>query len=227
MIVAVGARFGALTVERGLGEGRVLCRCDCGRIAGRALGDLDDLSSCRVCATDPDRRRRRYNRRARNRRRVRRNADPTFRESERQWARDYRARKREGEAVRPHTINVERLSRRDIEKGRLLFPESVDRPTTRGECEHALRPCPFVSCRHHLYLDVNPDNGSIKINWPGVELEDMPATCALDVADEGGTTLEDVAIALNLTRERARQVVDRITARLAHHFGPWAPEGTS
>jgi len=34
----------------------------------------------------------------------------------------------------------------------------------------------------------------------------MPATCALDVADRGGITLEEVGEILNLTRERIRQV---------------------
>lgn len=31
-------------------------------------------------------------------------------------------------------------------------------------------------------------------------------TCALDVADRGGTTLEDLGALLNMTRERVRQI---------------------
>lgn len=44
-------------------------------------------------------------------------------------------------------------------------------PATRGECLsfRAGNPCPFVSCRHHLYLDVNPESGAIKVNFPGLE----------------------------------------------------------
>jgi DNA-directed RNA polymerase sigma subunit (sigma70/sigma32) len=34
----------------------------------------------------------------------------------------------------------------------------------------------------------------------------MQETCALDVADRGGITLEEVGEILNLTRERIRQV---------------------
>ena len=34
----------------------------------------------------------------------------------------------------------------------------------------------------------------------------MEETCALDVADRGGITLEEVGEILNLTRERIRQV---------------------
>ena len=68
------------------------------------------------------------------------------------------------------------------------------------------RPCPFVSCSHHLYLDVNPASGAIKLNFPHLEVWEMKETCALDVADRGGITLEEVGDILNLTRERIRQV---------------------
>lgn len=38
----------------------------------------------------------------------------------------------------------------------------LERPTTRGECPIA-RPCPWVSCKHHLLLRVDK-TGAIKIN---------------------------------------------------------------
>lgn len=44
------------------------------------------------------------------------------------------------------------------------------------------------------------------MNFPDLEVWEMTETCALDVADRGGITLEDVGILLNLTRERIRQV---------------------
>src|SRR5689334_3476886 len=40
------------------------------------------------------------------------------------------------------------------------------RPRSRAECAQGPRPCMFVSCKHHLYLDVNPATGSIKLNFP-------------------------------------------------------------
>src|SRR5262249_30552820 len=80
------------------------------------------------------------------------------------------------------------------------------RPSTREECACAERPCPFVSCKYHLYLDVNPQTGSIKVNFPHLEIWEMPETCALDIADRGGTTLEEVGDIVNFTRERIRQV---------------------
>ena len=113
-------------------------------------------------------------------------------------------RKRE---KRAHTICVKRLSKAELALGRLLYPDvPVDRPRTRADCSHGPRPCPFVSCTHHLYLDVLAKTGAIKLNFPDVEVWDMKETCALDVADRGGATLEDVGEIMNLTRERIRQV---------------------
>ena len=80
------------------------------------------------------------------------------------------------------------------------------RPHTRGDCVDADRPCPWVSCRHHLYLDINPHTGTIKLNHPNLEPWELVETCALDVADQGGVTLEVVAGYMKLTRERIRQI---------------------
>ena len=83
------------------------------------------------------------------------------------------------------------------------------RPRTRADCAQAARPCMFISCKHHLYLDVNPSTGSIKLNFPDREVWELDETCALDVADRGGITLEEVGTIMNLTRERIRQVETR------------------
>jgi hypothetical protein len=112
--------------------------------------------------------------------------------------------------VRARTVSIKRLSKRAIEHGKLLYPAmpgvDYDRPKTRADCEDGCRPCPFVSCKYHLALDVNPKTGSIKLNFPDLEVEDMPETCVLDIADKGGLTLEETGDVLNLTRERIRQV---------------------
>jgi hypothetical protein len=83
------------------------------------------------------------------------------------------------------------------------------RPRSRADCANGPRPCMFISCKHHLYLDVNPATGSIKLNFPDKEVWEMNDTCALDVADRGGITLEEVGSIMNLTRERIRQVETR------------------
>jgi len=85
----------------------------------------------------------------------------------------------------------------------------ANRPHARAQCATGPRPCMFISCKHHLYLDVNPGTGSIKLNFPDKEVWEMGETCALDVADRGGITLEEVGAIMNLTRERIRQVETR------------------
>jgi len=99
-----------------------------------------------------------------------------------------------------------RERRRMVAQG--LLPEILDyeRPETREQCRSDKRPCLYVSCRYHLYLDVNPVTGSIKINFPDKEVWQLAETCALDVAERGGITLEEVGDIMNLTRERIRQV---------------------
>jgi len=84
----------------------------------------------------------------------------------------------------------------------------VERPQTREECRGTARPCLWISCKHNLYLDVSPETGSLKFNFPDLEPGDMPAdqSCSLDIAERGALTLESVALALNITRERARQL---------------------
>jgi hypothetical protein len=52
-------------------------------------------------------------------------------------------------------------------------------------------------------LDVS-DTGKLKARHD--DIEQMPETCSLDVADRGGETLEEIARMLGLTRERIRQI---------------------
>jgi hypothetical protein len=121
-------------------------------------------------------------------------------------------RKRE---IRARTISVKRMTKRELEIGRLLYPEhDYEKPQTRSECLDGIRPCPYVSCKHHLYLDVSARTGAIKLNFPDLEVWDMTETCALDIADRGGTTLEEVGAIMNLTRERIRQVEVKALAKL-------------
>lgn len=124
-----------------------------------------------------------------------------------------RARNSRPRAVRAQTTSVKRMTKRELAVGRALFPTEehldVQRPRTRDECKEGFRPCPFVSCANHLYLDVSARTGAIKVNFPDVgadELELLPESCALDVADRHGSTLEEVGAAMNLTRERVRQI---------------------
>ena len=66
--------------------------------------------------------------------------------------------------VRARTISIKRLSKRELERGRQAFPESeYQSPVFRAQClqgDNADRPCAFVSCKYHLYLDVSERTGA-------------------------------------------------------------------
>ncbi|HEU0034714.1 MAG TPA: sigma factor-like helix-turn-helix DNA-binding protein [Kofleriaceae bacterium] len=118
---------------------------------------------------------------------------------------------------RSKTIAMRRITVAQRQIFAELYPvDEIDepRPQTRAECRGQARPCPWVSCKHHLYLDVNPMTGSIKINFPDLEPWELPHTCALDVAEAGALTLEQVGEITNLTRERIRQVEARGLVKL-------------
>jgi hypothetical protein len=120
--------------------------------------------------------------------------------SRKEMARDLRRRRLGGEM--------------EPEEAELLKSIEGMRPRKRAECVNGPRPCLFVSCKHNLYLDVNPETGSIKLNFPDKEIWELEHTCALDVAEKGGITLEEVGAIMNLTRERIRQVETRGLAKL-------------
>ena len=94
----------------------------------------------------------------------------------------------------------------DPELQALMTELDATRPKVRGDCAEGERPCPYVSCKYNLYVDVNPRTGSVKMNFPDKELWELAETCALDVADKQGITLEEVGVIMNLTRERVRQL---------------------
>jgi hypothetical protein len=75
-------------------------------------------------------------------------------------------------------------------------------PATRAGCVDGPRPCLATGCRHHLAPEVRSGTRR-KVSLP---LAAMVETCALDVADRGGETLEEVGRILNVTRERIRQI---------------------
>lgn len=136
-------------------------------------------------------------------------------------------RKRE---VRARTVSVKRMTKRELELGALLYPERTAalRPRTRGECSEFGRPCPFVSCTHHLYIDVSRHTGAIKLNFPDLEPGEIEHSCSLDVADLGGTVLEDVGAIMNITRERVRQIEVKALAkrkRASRHLEEYANPG--
>lgn len=112
--------------------------------------------------------------------------------------------------TRATTVPVKRLTRAMLAEGAKglevdLAEIDLLRPKTRADCIDGPRPCPWVGCRYHLALDVNPETGSIKFVRPDREPWEVEHSCALDLADEAHT-LEQVGAYLNVTRERLRQI---------------------
>jgi hypothetical protein len=104
------------------------------------------------------------------------------------------------------------ITKGTIAIGRLLYPEQVERPRTRADCDNAPRPCPYVACRHHLGIEIGP-GGSIQHTHGDLEAWDLPWSCSLDLAEAEGLTLDQVAQAIGVTRERVRQIEVRALAK--------------
>lgn len=66
---------------------------------------------------------------------------------------------------RKKTVPLKRLTRRELAAGWIAAGGDApyERPRTRGECRDGFRPCPFVACKYHLYLDINPETGSTSL----------------------------------------------------------------
>lgn len=107
------------------------------------------------------------------------------------------------------------------------------RPSKRSECINGPRPCPWVGCKYHLYVDVHPTSG--RLIWvhseefeghkrtPDIDsifalvdqtFDEGHPTCALDLAEQGGMTLEDIGSTMHLTRERIRQIEAKALEKL-------------
>lgn len=117
---------------------------------------------------------------------------------------------------RPHpkaaSLGVGKLTREEREeKARIdadpeLLALLAARPRERLECADGPRPCPYASCRLHLAIDVT-DRGAVKRNFPHLEIWQMTETCALDVAERGGVTLEEVGDMTNVSMQAASQTL--------------------
>lgn len=98
----------------------------------------------------------------------------------------------------------------------------AERPRTRADCANGSRPCPWVSCRHHLLLDIGRDGRLLRArDFDEIDarsiadaLEEMPETCALDVADRGPRSAADVAELLGLKHDAVDEVVRRCGEQL-------------
>lgn len=95
--------------------------------------------------------------------------------------------------------------------------EAVERvrPRTRADCEGVPRPCPFVSCRWNLYLDVD-EGGRIVIPDAETPLEERRYSCALDVIEDNpdGVELTELAGITGFTREQLARIEEHGRVRI-------------
>ena len=132
-----------------------------------------------------------------------------------------RRRRRTPEILRPTIVsrkghNMDSMLPHMLDGDDEEIPSDVKRPKTRGDCVAGPRPCPWVGCRHSLYLDVT-ESGSIRLTFPDLEVDELHESCALDVAERGGLTLDEVGILTNLSRERIRQLEKPALAKVRAH----------
>jgi hypothetical protein len=103
----------------------------------------------------------------------------------------------------------------------LELPESWEMragvPKTRTECRGAPRPCPYVSCRHHLWLRLQEEQpGNPQRGRQGATTL-RPSTmdsCSLDVAERGRATYEEIGAMLGVHRTRVQQIEAAAVAKL-------------
>jgi len=110
-------------------------------------------------------------------------------------------------AVRPVVVPMKKQHQRRVREENAQEELDHWRPATRADCLRLPRPCPYVGCRYHLFLDVHPRTGSIKLNRGDQEVWECDDLCLLDLIDEYKTlTLDQIGHLMNITRERVRQL---------------------
>lgn len=127
-----------------------------------------------------------------------------------QRARAARRRKK----FRAVTVAVRDVTQTDRQRARRRMKAlRLRRPRVRRSCLpggwNSARPCPFVGCRHHLYLDINPDNGSITVRFPNLYPWELEESCSLDVAERGGMGIPPLAPLLAVSRQGVHVQVRR------------------
>jgi hypothetical protein len=87
---------------------------------------------------------------------------------------------------------------------------------TGGACRKLPGPCPHTACRFNLTFERRDNRGAkpAEIHLPVVR-----ESCALEAAERGGMTLEEVASRFSITRERVRQIELNALAKLWLRLG--------
>lgn len=129
---------------------------------------------------------------------------------------------------------------RDLHRGLMRHLPIIDvesstsRPKKRSECIDSARPCPWVTCRHHMLIWlVTIETKEIRplpsLNLKGSKsssdddmlveaLAIMPNSCSLDLADSDERNREEVGAILGFTREHVRIIEERAFAKIRKNW---------
>jgi hypothetical protein len=106
---------------------------------------------------------------------------------------------------------VERLAKEEKKKN----PGSGEQralPASFAQCPSG--PCPYVTCKYHLYLDITFDGG-IRLNFPEIEPTDMMFPCALRfAANLGEHSFDELSRYVNTKPNMLRNVFAKALRKL-------------
>lgn len=97
----------------------------------------------------------------------------------------------------------------------MLEVVATRRPTSRGDCRDDLRPCPWVNCRHHLWIVRRSAIDGAILETLGDDPTELEHSCSLDVAesvDGVGLTLAELGRRLGRSESRACELVGEAAA---------------
>lgn len=87
---------------------------------------------------------------------------------------------------------------------------------TGGVCRKLPGPCPHTVCRFNLTAERRDNRGAKPAE---MHLPVVREACALEAAERGGMTLEEIATRLSVTRERVRQIESGALTKLWQRLG--------
>lgn len=118
----------------------------------------------------------------------------------------------------PHLAALVKAGALDDDDRALLAEER--RPVTRLDClpggPNEMRPCPWVSCRYHLGVEIGLDTPGQPYMRTMLEWDtDRGPSCALDVADQGGRMPTEIGNIIGLSKQGAVFTIRKALLRLA------------
>lgn len=99
-------------------------------------------------------------------------------------------------------------------------------PRTRAECPPADVPCPFVTCRYHLWTTRAYHRGAVVAIVESPVWGDMDHTCVLNDADAQERNCEQVGAILRIGRQRVHQVEHKALNKAREMFAKGIPDRT-